>query len=123
MFDNIGGKIKKLTQVICWIGMITSVLVGFVIMSRPYGGIAGVIIGVIVAAAGCFVSWIGSFFLYGFGQLIENSDILVSRDSTTSNKSALESSKNDEKKATLDSWKKSGLITEEDYEKKMEKLE
>ena len=31
----------------------------------------GIIIG------GCLMSWIGSFLLYGFGQLIENTDILV----------------------------------------------
>lgn len=37
MFHNIGGKIKGAAQVFCWIGIIASLLTGFVLM------IAGVV--------------------------------------------------------------------------------
>ena len=32
----------------------------------------------LILAIGFLLSWLGSFLLYGFGQLIENSDILAS---------------------------------------------
>lgn len=68
MFDNIGGKIKVTAQVICWVGIIISVLIG--LASFENGGIVLIILG-------SLSSWVGSFVLYGFGQLIENSDVLV----------------------------------------------
>ena len=32
MFDNIGGKIKAVAKVICWIGIITSIIIGFIML-------------------------------------------------------------------------------------------
>lgn len=68
MFDNIGGKIKVTAQIVCWVGIIISVILGLI--SFENGGI-------IVIILGSLLSWVGSFALYGFGQLIENTDILV----------------------------------------------
>ena len=71
MFDNIGEKIKTLAKVLCWIGIIASVVGAIALWaqnSRYYNTIAlgfGVLIG------GAVGSWIGSFFMYGFGELIE----------------------------------------------------
>ena len=74
MFGNIGGKIKTLAQVVTWIGIIGSVICGFVLM-----GIDDDLIftGFIIALFGSLSSWVSSFVLYGFGQLIENTDKLV----------------------------------------------
>lgn len=33
--------------------------------------------GILVAVIGALLSWVGAFILYGFGQLIENSDIIA----------------------------------------------
>jgi hypothetical protein len=33
--------------------------------------------GILIMVLGSLGSWIGSFMTYGFGQLVENSDILV----------------------------------------------
>lgn len=68
MFDNIGGKIKVLAQVVCWLGIIISVFLGLINFENG---------GIIVIILGSLFSWVGSFTLYGFGQLIENSDTLV----------------------------------------------
>lgn len=68
MFDNIGGKIKGFAKVVAWLGIILSVIIGF--LSIETGGILIIIIGSVS-------SWVGSFVLYGFGQLVENSDKLV----------------------------------------------
>ena len=82
MFDNIGSKIMKLAKVLCWIGIILSVISGIIIIaggannSRAYGYNSGpsVLTGILTIVFGCLASWIGSFFTYGFGQLIENTD-------------------------------------------------
>jgi hypothetical protein len=65
MFDNIGSKIKGLAQIVCWIGIIVSVIFGFALMDEVgFGGIVAIILG-------SLFSWVGSFCLYGFGELIE----------------------------------------------------
>ena len=69
MFDNIGGKIKTLAKVVCWIGIVASVILGLLSMN--------VITALLIMGIGSLSSWIGSFMTYGFGQLIENTDILV----------------------------------------------
>lgn len=65
MFDNICGKIKTMAQVICVLGIIGSVIGGIVLISVDM-----VIVGIIVLIGGSLLSWLGSFGLYGFGQLI-----------------------------------------------------
>ncbi|MCH5212283.1 MAG: hypothetical protein J1G06_04650 [Oscillospiraceae bacterium] len=74
MFDNIGGKIKTLAQVVCWIGIIGSVISGIVMIATD-DDLA--FLGVIVIVIGSLVSWVSSFTLYGFGHLIENTDLLI----------------------------------------------
>ncbi len=83
VFNNIGGKIKTLTKVLCWIGIIFSVISGIAMMTSgvdrvtingSYAIVSPVIIGIVVIIFGCLVSWISAFFAYGFGQLIENTD-------------------------------------------------
>ena len=68
MFNNIGEKIKGLAVVACWIGIIACAIVGisFVTLIKNDGRWVGVIIIVV----GSLLSWIGSFVLYGFGELI-----------------------------------------------------
>ena len=75
MFNNIGGKIKTLAQIVCWIGIIASFIYGFIIMFQGNGTF---IMGSFILIFGSLFSWVGSFMTYGFGQLIENSDILIS---------------------------------------------
>lgn len=83
MFSNIGSKIKKLAKVVCWIGIVSSVLLailtwagGAVMNSYSYGHRSDdtFLPGLLILLGGSFFSWIGAFFTYGFGQLIENSD-------------------------------------------------
>ena len=87
MYKNIGGKIKWMARIACILGVIVSVIGGLAIMFLG-GGISVfgifrsvawymVLLGILVMAAGSFLSWVGSFFIYGIGQLIENSDIIA----------------------------------------------
>lgn len=78
MFSNIGGKIKAVAKISCWIGIIGSVLFGFISIftgMNSYDGLSYVITGLLVMIIGSLISWIGSFTLYGFGELVENSCI------------------------------------------------
>ena len=76
MFDNIGGKIKTLASVIAWMGIIISIITGITLMATAE---ELVLIGIIIAILGSFFSWIGSFLLYGFGELVENSAIIAQK--------------------------------------------
>ncbi|MBR3816883.1 MAG: hypothetical protein IKJ27_09180 [Clostridia bacterium] len=68
MFNNISEKIKTLANVMCWIDIIVSVIISiFIIFINLWAGLICLILGPLV-------SWIGSFVLYGFGTLIENSE-------------------------------------------------
>ncbi len=93
MFNNIGKKIKTLAKILCWVGIVCSVLTGIAIivsggnatlavnngyspltMESSYTTVPSAVIGIVVIILGSLAAWIGSFFAYGFGQLIENSD-------------------------------------------------
>jgi len=73
MFDNIGGKIKSLAQVVCWIGIITSVIYGIVLMGTDDDLI---FFGFIVMVVGTLLSWVSSFTLFGFGEIIEDTKLI-----------------------------------------------
>lgn len=80
MFSNIGNKIRVLAKVICIIGMVLAGIVGLIIMISGFAmlgnryttgaGVGLIIGGLVYAAIGALFSWIGSFVLYGYGQLI-----------------------------------------------------
>lgn len=89
MFDNIGSKIKSLAQIVCWMGIVVSAISGLAIMISNEETI---FVGLLIILLGSIGSWIGSFVLYGFGQLIENSDTLVEISKHSVSKTPKESS-------------------------------
>ena len=68
MFDNIGKKIKTLTKVVCWIGMILTLALGIVLVAVYSNNVA---IGIPIMVGGPLLCWIGSFLMYGFGELVD----------------------------------------------------
>ena len=89
MYNNIGGKIKGLAKFVCILGIVVSIIAALVVAvaigstSRytygVYGGGGGsvgaaVFLFILIAGLGSLFSWLGSLRLYGYGQLIENSD-------------------------------------------------
>ena len=74
MFNNIGEKIKIFAEVLTLLGIVASVITGFVFIAISYDTM---LMGLLICIFGPLVSWLSSLTLYGFGQLIENSDILV----------------------------------------------
>ena len=87
MFNNIGSKIKGLAKFFCFFGIAINVLLGIgciiagIIFLDGWGteeiGIALIIAGPVITIFGSLLSWISSFLLCGFGQLVENSDKLA----------------------------------------------
>ena len=71
MFDNISEKIKGLAKVLFWLEVIAAVIVGLVLVEDTEG------LSILFAIAGVLVACISAWFIYGFGQLIENTDKLV----------------------------------------------
>lgn len=76
MFENIGGKIKTLAKVLCWVGIIVSIILAIIMFisagDASYseeGLYRGLGFGFLLVAP--LLSWISSFLLYGFGELIE----------------------------------------------------
>lgn len=83
MFDNIGGKIKTVATTIAWLGIIGSIIIGIIIIAEAndsyYPSATETLSGWLVIIVGSLSSWVSSFTLYGFGQLIENTDIISSK--------------------------------------------
>ena len=89
MFENVGEKIMKYAQIIFWIGVALSALtfvVMFVIAIDDEEGIM-FLYGLLAGGLGVLGSWISSLFLYAFGQLVDDVNILNYRINTDLKKS------------------------------------
>ena len=84
MFSNIGRKIKMTAKVFCWIGIIASVVGGIGMIAAGFTGllpqasaVATILSGIGTALLGSLLSWVGSFMMVGFGELVENTAIIA----------------------------------------------
>ena len=70
-YDNIGGKIKGWAKWIFAIEAIATIIMGLIFMG------VSVLAGFLLMLFGPIAAWVSSWILYGYGQLIENSDIIA----------------------------------------------
>lgn len=89
MYNNVGGKIKGIASFVTGIGIAISVCAGIVMIAVLEDLVFW---GFLVMIVGSIASWLATLLLYGFGQLIENSDIIAKhlknldhKDSSSSN--------------------------------------
>lgn len=128
MFTNIGGKIKTLATVICWLGIIASIIAGLISFSSVvHTGDEVIIIGLLIMAAGSLLSWLGSMTLYGFGQLIERTEEIAENTRCLRNAPAQQAAPvidpaTRDKMETLQALLNQGLISEEEYFAKLSEL-
>ncbi len=108
MYSNVSGKIKVLAKVMAWIGIIVCVIFGFVMLVSMEDM---ALFGFLIMTVGSLLSWLSSLVLYGFGELIENSSIMVNKKNTDITKISA-------KDEILEKWSNDGLITEEEYQAK-----
>lgn len=76
MFRNIGRKIMTLAQIFCWLGIAAAVISGLIMLTNRYTfgvGMAVIIIGSLSA-------WLGSWTLYAFGQIADDTHALRESD-------------------------------------------
>lgn len=133
MYENIGRKIKGLATTMFVIMAILYGIVGIVMMATAAE--AGVIVGLLVMVGGFFLSWIGSWLLYGFGELIEKT-CEIERNTRRNNPTYVQNNYNarsdntdyatdqaktvnvpSERFARLQALRDKGIITEEEYQK------
>lgn len=83
MFDNISNKMKSAATALAILGIIGSIIIGSIIIAEAndsyYPSAREVLGGLLVMIVGSLSSWVSSFILYGFGQLIENTDVISSK--------------------------------------------
>ena len=131
MFENVGGKIQGMAKVLCWMCIISDIVIGIYLITlsfdmidgnlyAAYDGILYVALGVGVLLAGPFVSWVNGLILYGFGLLVEkyadnSNKVSVSQQSNTPKKEKTESQESELK--TYKELCDIGAITKEEYEK------
>lgn len=78
LFGNAGSKIKGTAIAFFIIGVIISLLLGiFTVIAAVNSGEFGfLLLSIVLILGGIIISWISTVTLYGFGQLIENTDII-----------------------------------------------
>ena len=73
MYEHVGRKIKKVAEWTFAIETILGIVLGFVLM---FLGDAYFFWGLVVVGLSPLVAWLSNLVLFGFGQLVENTDIL-----------------------------------------------
>lgn len=120
MNSKVAERIEIVAELVCVLEIIASIIVGIALISSENS------MGFLVIIIGAFISWLSYLILYGFGELIENSEIIAK------NISGIKSYNEDfklnkgttyeEKIDLLNDLKNKGLITEKEYSEKSEKL-
>ncbi len=75
MFEDIGRSIESLARILRFLGIIGSVIASismFITASEMrYGGEVYTILGIVILIGGSIVTWISTFLLYAFGELVD----------------------------------------------------
>ena len=94
-YENIGDKIKGLAQMVFVVEAIAAVITGIALMATDEDLI---LYGLLVLIVGPIIAWVSSWLLYGFGQLVENSDIIAAEYNRKNEKHEKVVEKNKERK-------------------------
>lgn len=118
MFDYIGKKIKSLANVLCWVGIIGYAIAGIIVITigieESEDGLTA--LGVALLIAGPFVSWVSSFFMYGFGEIIDKTCNIEKNMHSGDVKSFAQNKTEDERIEKLERLRSQNLITEDEYQ-------
>lgn len=128
MYENIGGKIKSLAKVSFIVATSLFVLSGIIFLlsaenaSYRYEDTL-ITYGVLLPILGPLFSWIGTWLLYGFGELIEKVSDIEYNTRGTERKSTEYSISEQKKISNIEKLHVKGLITDEEYEQAISKYE
>ncbi|MBQ9085007.1 MAG: hypothetical protein IJY24_05050 [Clostridia bacterium] len=79
LFSNIGKKIMALAKILCWVGISCSVIAwvsGLIASADSYEPGITILLAFVVLVVGFLISWIGSWTMYAFGQLVDDNQNL-----------------------------------------------
>ena len=81
MFNRVGSKIRLVAKILFWAGLVVSVILWFIVTIRAVAiGQTHLVVSYMLAALiwnllNCILCWL----LYGYGQIIDNTDKLVAQ--------------------------------------------
>lgn len=118
MYDNIGGKIKGLAKAIFIVLTIAAVIAGIALMASDEDMIP---IGLLIMLGGPLVTWVSSWLLYGFGELIDKTCDIARNTHGGEKKSEAQSKVDYERVGKIERLRSQGLINEEEYQQAISK--
>lgn len=118
MYDNIGGKIKRLAKATFFVEAIAAVITGIALMAS---GEERAAIGFLVAMLGLIVALVSSWLLYGFGELIDKTCAIERNTRGGQGKSEAQENAVSERISKIERLRSQGLITEEEYQQAISK--
>lgn len=104
MFDNVGGKIKGVAMATFILELAAFVILGLLILAQEN------LYGLLFLLLGPVIAWLSVLLLYGFGQLIENSDIIAEEYKRKNEKHEAIENKNKERKQVQQRKKVAAVI-------------
>jgi hypothetical protein len=124
MFNNIGKKIKKLVKFETIVCCILFIIFAIRLFTQRM-----VFLGFVVLIFGCLLSWISSFLLYGFGELIDKTAEIAKNTTEIAQNTkmglrltALENSKDEENESLEMAEKIKSSVLDEMYEENLEAM-
>ena len=122
MFNDIGSKIKSLAKIISGVGIVVSLVISiFVFVTLHSTGFIedeySIVISIFLIVIGVALSWLATFLLYGYGELIDQTAEIKSFLASTNDKKIIKA-----KIEELKEWKDKGIITEVEYIEKIKTL-
>ena len=120
MYDNIGGKIKGLAKASFIISTIAEVITGFVYCSIDEDLI---LYGLLFMFVAPIISWVSSWVLYGFGELIDTACEIEQNTRGGAKKQEAQPKVDPERISKIEMLRSQGLITEDEYQQAISKGE
>lgn len=118
MYKNVGKQIKTIASIICYSGVALSVIIGLVSLFQSDGDGPLAFVGLGIIVVGSLISWLGSIFTYGFGELIDT-NCKIARGVQISEKETVDF---DKKIAELQKLFEADLISEDEYIEKRSEI-
>lgn len=113
MYEQIGEKIKALASTLAAIGSIISFFGGIVLITIDEDN---VLLGIFVIVIGSLLSWVSSWLLYGFGELIDKVCSIEKSMHTKNRVFETESMNSSKRLDKIETLRAEGLITNEEYQ-------
>lgn len=120
MYKNIGGKLKGLA-IGLFIAMAVAAFIGGIVMlinAIDYSAEDLIPVALLMMLVGPVVSWIFSWILYGFGELVDKT-VAIERNTKSAGKSEAQVKLDAEKISQIEHLRDQGLITESEYRQVM----